>query len=707
MLNAKAFFVTLIFGVISSIQFTLAQSLKSGFKALEIHDYFKAKKAFEKNKKRNASIASFGLAQLYMRPQNVFYNIDSAYVHIRTAVDNYDAVRPKIKKKYLPYGFEKSNLEFLRQEISTKIFERTLQTNTEEAFIEFINQHIWAKEIPRATFMRDSLAFEKHLAKGTSEEMAVFLNKYPTSVLSERAQMAFFQLQFEEETRSKRKEDYERFLKNFPENPFVKEADRALYRFAEELNTVTGYEKFINSYPKSAYKSEAWRALYRAYVKQNGLALINEFKKSYPNYPFLDELDLELSLLNTQLFPVFVENAWGYMDSKGIIKIAPKFDYAEFFSQGRAAAQKDDLYGFIDVVGNWIIRPQFSEVTPFRFNLSVVIDQEGKAGVINLFGEWVLESRFEDIQIINDDWLWVQDESGWILYQISKNKFGQEYFSEVGEFINGYAIVSKAGEHALIDLTGNRLLSFPEPIERFGDLFIVTWNDSTALINEFNDKYLPFNKYKFGNFNPNGFTPFELNGSLGYVNAEGKIIIPARLDVYNNWELFAGFTNRHAKAYQSKIKKYGLIDESGNWVIPARYNDISFFSDIIAVQSTEKWEYISKSSQRLNLGTFDRAESFVEGSGIVIRNGTYGLINFKGEELIPTRMKRIVRLSEQVIRWEDEENRLWLGNHLGQLLHDMPFDKIDRIDDNVIRMIGEEKVYYYLIKERQIVSLKQ
>lgn len=707
MLNTRAFFMTVMFSVISCFQFTLGQSLKSGFKALEMHDYFKAKKAFEKNKKRNTSIACFGLAQVYMRPKNIFYNIDSAYVNIQTAVAKYDAVKSKNRKKYMPFGFEKSNLESTRQAISTKIFERTLQTNTEDAFIEFINQHIWAAEIPLATFMRDSLAYEKHYAQRFSEEMTVFLNKYPTSVFAERAQMAFYQLQFEEETRSKRKEDYDQFLKKFPENPFTKEADHALYRFAEELNTVKGYEKFIESYPKSAHKSEAWRALYRAYIKQNGLALINEFKKTYPNYPFLAELELELSLLNTQLFPVFIENAWGYMDSKGSMKIDPKFDYAEFFSQGRAVAQKDDLYGFVDVVGNWIIRPQFSEVTPFRFNLSVVIDQKGNAGVINLFGEWVLESRFEDIQIINDDWLWVQDESGWILYQISKNKFGQEHFSEVGEFMNGFAIVSKSDEHALIDFKGNRLLSFPEPFERFGDLFLVTWNDSTALVNEYNDKFLPYNEYIFGNFNPKGFTPFELNGFLGYVSAEGKITIPARLETYTNWELFAGFTNRHAKAYQSRIKKFGLIDESGNWIVPARYNDISFFSEIIAVQSTDKWEYISKNSQRLNIGTFDRAESFVEGSGIVIRNGAFGLINERGEELIPLRMKRMVRLSDQVLRWEDNENRLWLGNHLGQLIHELSFDKIDRIDDNVIRMIAEEKVYYYLIKERQIVSLKQ
>lgn len=706
MLKGKLFLALLLFLASNVQNNALSQSLKSGFKALEIHDYFKAKKAFEKNKKRNLSIASFGLAQLYMRPNNIFQNIDSAYSNVKQALDNYEGVKSNKRKKYLIYGFEKTKLEDLRQQISTKVFERALEFNTEEAFVAFINNHIWAKEIPLATFYRDSLAFEKHLSEEYSEEMTKFLEKYPTSVFAPRAQQAFFKFQFEEETQGKRKEDYESFLKNFPENPYTKEADRALFRFAEDLNTIKGYEKFIETYPKSAYQSEAWRLLYKTYIKLNGLALINEFKKTYPNYPFKEELELELSLLNTKLFPVFVNGKWGYIDLNGQLRIQPKFDYAELFSQGRAVAQIDDFYGFIDVVGNWIIRPQFSEVTPFRFNLSVVVDEHGKAGVINLFGESILDLRFEDVQIINDDWLWVQDETGWITYQISKNKFGQEHYNEVNEFVNGFALVAAEDEFALIDLKGNKLLSFSQEFERFGDLFMVTWNDSTALINEFNDRILDYNEYIFGNYNTNGFTPFELNAALGYVDGNGKVVIQPKLDVYPNWELFAGFKNKHAKAYQAKTKKFGLIDQSGNWVLPARFNDISFFSDVIAAQISDKWEFINKNGQKLNIGLFDRAESFVDGAGIVLRSGFYGLIDDKGIELIPVVMKRLVRLNDDLIRWEDAQNKHWLGDKLGKLISEQYYDKIDMIDESTIRLIVDEVVSYYLVSEKRFVSLK-
>lgn len=704
--NLKLFSYSMLLCILLIPAFSSSQTLKSGFKALEMYDYFKAKKVFDKKKKRHNSIAAFGLTRLFLMPNNIFQNIDSAHVYMGIALENYDRVKAKRQQKFASFGFTKENLHTLRQDIATSLFERAIDTNTEEAFVAFITENLWAKEIPLATFYRDSLAFEKHFVENFSEEMTQFLEKYPTSVFAPRAREAFFNFQFDEETRGKRKEDYERFIQNFIENPFVKDADRALYRFAEDINTVKSYEKFIDTYAESAFRQDAWRALYRAYIRQNGLALINEFKKTYPQYPFLAEIDLELSMLNMQLFPFFLEGKWGFMDQDGKMRLEPQFDYVELFSQGRAAAQNNDLYGFIDPLGNWIIRPEFADASPFRFNLSVVIDLKGKAGLINLFGEWVLEPRFDDIQIINDDWLWVEDESGWILYQLSKNQFGKEYFVSVSEFSNGYALISNPNEYSLIDLKGNKLMSYSEEIDRFGDLFLVHFNDSIALVNENNDKILPFDVYNFGNFTSNGLIPFEKNQLLGYINQDGDIIIAPKLDRYPNWELFATFTNGHAKAYQQRAKKYGLIDQKGLWVLPAKYNDVSFFGDVIAAQIADKWEYINKNGQRLNIGLFDRAESFVDSAGIVLNNGFYGLINQKGEILIPIEMQRLLRLNDELLRWEDAERKLWLSDNHGQLIFEHACDKIDRIDDSTIRMILNEEVFYFLIKEKRIVSLK-
>src|SRR5262245_18425789 len=50
---------------------------------------------------------------------------------------------------------------------------------------------------------------------------------------------------------------------------------------------------------------------------------------------------------------------WGYIDKSGKIVIPLQFDWAEPFSEGRAAVVRDKKYGFIDTDGRVVIPLQF------------------------------------------------------------------------------------------------------------------------------------------------------------------------------------------------------------------------------------------------------------------------------------------------------------------------------------------------------------
>jgi hypothetical protein len=56
------------------------------------------------------------------------------------------------------------------------------------------------------------------------------------------------------------------------------------------------------------------------------------------------------------------------------------------------------------------------------------------------------------------------------------------------------------------------------------------------------------------------------------------------------------------------------------------------------------------------------------------------------------------------LRWEDATGKLWLGANDGTLIWPESCEKIDKIDDYQIRFISNQEVYYYLIKEKRIVS---
>jgi hypothetical protein len=694
-----------LFAVLVLTSFSYAQNIRKGFDALNIHDYFKAKHVFEKRLKKEKSPASFGLAQIYYRNNNPFHNMDSARHYIIQAIDNFESIKVKKQTKYNErFGFNMAAATVLRQSISDELFKRARQEDSESGYAKFIADNFWATQVPFAVFLRDSCAFEFAAAASSSEAMQNFLDKYPTSAFEGRAKDLFYRFQFEEQTRLGQEIHYANFIQDFPNNPYISQADQKIFRFYEDKNNIKSYEKFIQTYPKSAYVSEAWIRLYRVFIQENGLAYLNFFKSTYPNYPFMQELEQEIAMLNAQLFPFVRNRKWGFMNHEGKVLIQPKFDFVDAFSQGRAAAGINDLYGFIDPMGAWVIQPQFSDVLPFRFNLSVVFNDKEEAGLINLFGDWIIQPAFKDIIIINDEKVWVENDEHFLLYDIKKNQFSETKYNEISDFIDGLALVANENGYALIDLKGNARFQYADEVFRFGDLFMVSYNDSLALVDEENNLILPFDEYEFAGFNPNGLTPFILKDKLGYLDAEGKIAIQARFDLFPNWELFAGFLNEYAKAYNAKTKKYGLIDDKGSWILQPRYNDVSFFSDIIAAQLTDKWEFINITGQRLNFGVFDRAESFKNGVALVFRAGQVGLINKTGQVVIPIQMRRINRLSDDIIRWEDEDGANWLGFIDGKLIWSEACQRIDLINDNLIRFIVNEEIRYYMIKEKRVIT---
>jgi hypothetical protein len=269
-------------------------------------------------------------------------------------------------------------------------------------------------------------------------------------------------------------------------------------------------------------------------------------------------------------------------------------------------------------------------------------------------------------------------------------------------------LVRTEEEQFLIDSDGKILFTTHFELESFGDYFIVDAQDSLAIVDETGKVILPFGTYELGNFNSNGLTAFLVNDKIGYLNNEMEIELPAKYDAFPNWKMFANFNKAHAKAYNAKTRKFGLINEKGEWVISAKYNDISFFSDIISVLN-KKWEFIDLAEKKINFGSFDMAESFFNETALIYdaRSNDWNILSKTGELLLDSNMQRINRIDENLIRWQDKQGNLWLGNERGELIFEKPSTRIDKVDDNILRLIGNDEVCYYLIKEKRLIKLAE
>src|SRR5690606_31691816 len=158
-----------------------AGKIDKAFDALKIYDYFKAKKYFEKSVKANPSVASFGLATIYYRPDNPFHSLDSAYRYIQLSEVSFPEVKANKLLRYSVYGFTQQGVDSLRQLISTRFYERAMQQNTVAGFQTFIDAHPWAIEISDAVYKRDSIAFDEARRINTAVSYAHFRTVYPNS----------------------------------------------------------------------------------------------------------------------------------------------------------------------------------------------------------------------------------------------------------------------------------------------------------------------------------------------------------------------------------------------------------------------------------------------------------------------------------------------------------------------------------------------
>jgi|GEM_PF-727262 tetratricopeptide (TPR) repeat protein len=122
--------------------------------------------------------------------------------------------------------------------------------------------------------------------------------------------------------------------------------------------------------------------------------------------------------------------------------------------------------------------------------------------------------------------------------------------------------------------------------------------------------------------------PAVLNGKIGFVDKNWKVVIPGKYD------LTYGFHENLAAV--SLNGKNGFIDKHGHEVIPLRYGDAKDFQDGLAIVALHgKYGFIDKHGHEVTPIKYDYAYYFSDGLALVSLNNKYGFIDKQGHEVIP------------------------------------------------------------------------
>jgi hypothetical protein len=213
------------------------------------------------------------------------------------------------------------------------------------------------------------------------------------------------------------------------------------------------------------------------------------------------------------LAAIQIKNKWGFINSSGAIEITPAYDYVSDFREGLATfnqkSKDKTLVGYISKKGEIKISPKFDEAYAFNEGLAL-IKMNDKFGYIDNEGKIIITPQFEAAY----------------------------------PFQEGFAIIKQGDSYGYIDKSGKTIIN---PQFKEAGAF----SEGIAMVVSTDNKY-------------------------GYIDKEGKYTINPQFEEAGDF--------KEGRAYVKIGEKYGLIDKKGTIVVNPQFDEIyswkSYFNTI-------------------------------------------------------------------------------------------------------------------------------
>ena len=144
---------------------------------------------------------------------------------------------------------------------------------------------------------------------------------------------------------------------------------------------------------------------------------------------------------------------YGFIDDRGRLRIANRYEDIQSFSEGLAAIKIRGKWGFINRDEKIVIQPAYDAVTSFKNGYSVV-KQGGKYGLLNSIGELVLPARYSAFDVQQNGRIIVTLDGLVGLSDTQGNLLLQPKYQNVNDLNNGFVIIEQNEKFGLVTLQG-------------------------------------------------------------------------------------------------------------------------------------------------------------------------------------------------------------------------------------------------------------
>jgi WG repeat protein len=331
---------------------------------------------------------------------------------------------------------------------------------------------------------------------------------------------------------------------------------------------------------------------------------------------------------------------WGYIDKTGKIVIPLQYDWAEPFSEGRAAVLRDKKYGYIDITGRVVIPLQFdtslSPPNPFEAGWSNVldgkqwrlIDRDGvaiDAGIRSGMPPRI-QTELSGYLKPSDDWIIVAKNGKRGAIDRSGRFVIEPEYEVLYPFSDGLAAASSGNRIGFIDKTGTFVIpfTFENGVTHFRDGRALVWVKR------------PKEEVKR---DKDGKIVSVLRFNCGFIDRTGAPVIPHQFDDCRDF-----YEGR--AAVRAFDQGWGIIDPEGQFIVAPKFTSVDtspgfdyffvkgsrvsrgersgFSEGLMAVESAERVGYIDLDGKLVIGHRFRRGSLFHDGLAVVVTNAEPG-----------------------------------------------------------------------------------
>jgi hypothetical protein len=434
----------------------------------------------------------------------------------------------------------------------------------------------------------------------------------------------------------------------------------------------------------------------------------------------------------------------GFDKKKKTKKGSKKNSEEEMYEWGYDYELPETKYGLIDMDGKLVMKAEFSDYSGgYDGENLLILKKKDEWFAYNEALQPVFPKAFTHIEAINglykvqlggvDNGYGTPDGGVFGIYDQNGREVIPVQYEDIEQIgydnSTGY-IIKSSGKYGLCSPSGQILLD-PTYSE-------ISCEDNMCIVSKYyeqseqtkmglyntdgNKEVVPTQYDHIESLNYNSSYLFKTNNKFGLMSPTGKIILPAKYnflkstDLYDNEELV--LANAYGEVtdsyYGSEVTggNWGLINMAGDTILPFKFKEITFDSDSVVVLldydnkaylfdlnqqkaiTTNDINYISKLSYDWMNPMYLMGKDVTRGEYNETSGGTYGVINNKGEEIIPLSYSEITMEGDYFIANSLDFNGYDLVSNKGEVLLSR-VTSIKKLNDSIFFIESGEEAYLY------------